>query len=54
MEGVARRAGVGKASLYLRWSTKEALLAGPAQPLSARTGLIQTVCRGWLEPWRAW
>ena len=27
MEAVARRAGVGKASLYLRWTTKEALLA---------------------------
>ena len=27
MEAVARRAGVGKASLYLRWNTKEALLA---------------------------
>ena len=26
MEAVARRAGVGKASLYLRWTTKEALL----------------------------
>jgi AcrR family transcriptional regulator len=26
MEAVARRAGVGKASVYLRWSTKEALL----------------------------
>ena len=26
METVARRAGVGKASLYLRWSNKEALL----------------------------
>ncbi|WP_433201759.1 TetR/AcrR family transcriptional regulator [Dactylosporangium sp. CS-047395] len=26
MEPVARRAGVGKASLYLRWSSKEALL----------------------------
>jgi AcrR family transcriptional regulator len=26
MEVVAKRAGVGKASLYLRWSTKEALL----------------------------
>ena len=24
METVARRAGVGKASLYLRWSSKEA------------------------------
>ena len=27
MEAVARRAGVGKASLYLRWTSKEALLA---------------------------
>jgi AcrR family transcriptional regulator len=27
MEAVARRAGVGKASLYLRWNSKEALLA---------------------------
>jgi AcrR family transcriptional regulator len=26
MEAVARRAGVGKASLYLRWTSKEALL----------------------------
>src|SRR5690348_5873402 len=26
MESVARRAGVGKASVYLRWSSKEALL----------------------------
>jgi AcrR family transcriptional regulator len=27
METVARRAGVGKASLYLRWTSKEALLS---------------------------
>ncbi|GGL15700.1 TetR/AcrR family transcriptional regulator [Nocardia jinanensis] len=26
MQGVARRAGVGKSALYLRWSTKEELL----------------------------
>lgn len=26
LEAVARRAGVGKASIYLRWSTKESLL----------------------------
>lgn len=26
MQGVARRAGVGKSALYLRWSTKEQLL----------------------------
>jgi AcrR family transcriptional regulator len=28
MEAVAKRAAVGKASLYLRWSSKEALLTG--------------------------
>ncbi|MET0414651.1 MAG: TetR/AcrR family transcriptional regulator [Actinoplanes sp.] len=28
MESVARRAGVGKASLYLRWNSKESLLTG--------------------------
>src|SRR5262249_5955370 len=27
LEAVARRAGVGKASIYLRWQTKERLLA---------------------------
>lgn len=27
LEAVARRAGVGKASIYLRWSTKESLLS---------------------------
>ncbi|MGI5241171.1 TetR/AcrR family transcriptional regulator [Dactylosporangium sp. CA-139066] len=36
METVARRAGVGKASLYLRWSTKEALLAD-----ALSTGLVR-------------
>src|SRR3954467_2921289 len=36
METVARRAGVGKASLYLRWSSKEALLAD-----ALTTGLLQ-------------
>ncbi|WP_238019067.1 TetR/AcrR family transcriptional regulator [Dactylosporangium sp. AC04546] len=36
METVARRAGVGKASLYLRWSTKEALLTD-----AVNTGLVR-------------
>jgi AcrR family transcriptional regulator len=36
METVARRAGVGKASLYLRWSGKEALLAD-----ALGTGLVR-------------
>lgn len=36
MEVVARRAGVGKASVYLRWSSKEALLTD-----ALTTGLVQ-------------
>ncbi|GIE01806.1 TetR/AcrR family transcriptional regulator [Paractinoplanes durhamensis] len=36
MEVVARRAGVGKASLYLRWSSKEALLTD-----ALTTGLVR-------------
>ncbi|MEV6348047.1 TetR/AcrR family transcriptional regulator [Actinoplanes sp. NPDC051851] len=36
MEVVARRAGVGKASLYLRWSSKEALLTD-----AVSTGLVR-------------
>jgi len=45
METVARRAGVGKASLYLRWSSKEALLtdaltAGLMQVSDVDTGTL--------------
>ncbi|GAA4250157.1 TetR/AcrR family transcriptional regulator [Dactylosporangium darangshiense] len=36
VESVARRAGVGKASVYLRWSGKEALLAD-----ALTTGLVR-------------
>ena len=36
METVARRAGVGKASLYLRWNSKEALLADAVTMRSRR------------------
>ncbi|HTJ36534.1 MAG TPA: TetR/AcrR family transcriptional regulator [Dactylosporangium sp.] len=36
VESVARRAGVGKASVYLRWSGKEALLAD-----ALSTGLVR-------------
>jgi AcrR family transcriptional regulator len=42
MEGVARRAGVGKASLYLRWSTKEALLADAVTWRLARVADVDT------------
>ncbi len=42
MEAVARRAGVGKASLYLRWSTKEALLADAVTWRLARVSDVDT------------
>jgi AcrR family transcriptional regulator len=46
MEPVARRAGVGKASLYLRWSTKEALLA---EALSVGLPRVSDVDTGTLD-----
>ncbi|MET3420906.1 AcrR family transcriptional regulator [Actinoplanes tereljensis] len=45
METVARRAGVGKASLYLRWSSKEAMLA---DALTLRIGRVADVDTGTL------
>lgn len=42
MEAVARRAGVGKASLYLRWSTKEALLTDAVTMRLARVADVDT------------
>ncbi len=42
MEAVARRAGVGKASLYLRWSTKEALLTDAVTWRLARVADVDT------------
>src|SRR5882757_3368574 len=42
MEAVARRAGVGKASLYLRWNTKEALLANAVTWRLARVADVDT------------
>ena len=46
MEAVARRAGVGKASLYLRWATKEALLA---DAVTWRLGRVADVDTGTLR-----
>jgi AcrR family transcriptional regulator len=43
VEAVARRAGVGKASIYLRWPTKEALLAAA---LGHRAGFVAEVDTG--------
>ncbi len=42
MEAVARRAGVGKASLYLRWSSKEALLTDAVTLRMARVADVDT------------
>src|SRR5580693_7891479 len=46
MEAVARRAGVGKASIYLRWQAKEDLLA---EALRRRIGMIADVDTGTLR-----
>jgi len=42
METVARRAGVGKASLYLRWSSKEALLTDAVTERMSRVTDVDT------------
>ena len=34
MDGVAKRAGVGKSTIYLRWSNKEELLAAAVQSMA--------------------
>jgi AcrR family transcriptional regulator len=46
VEAVAKRAGVGKASIYLRWPTKEALLV---EALRLRVGIIDEVDTGSLR-----
>jgi len=46
VEAVAKRAGVGKASIYLRWPTKEALLV---EALRLRVGSIDEVDTGSLR-----
>jgi len=42
VESVARRAGVGKASIYLRWPSKEALLAAALETRMANIEEIDT------------
>lgn len=42
MEAVARRAGVGKASVYLRWAGKEALLTDAVSMRLARVADVNT------------
>jgi AcrR family transcriptional regulator len=46
VEAVAKRASVGKASIYLRWQTKEALLV---EALRLRVGSIEEVDTGSLR-----
>jgi AcrR family transcriptional regulator len=46
MEATARRAGVGKASLYLRWSSKQAPLA---DALTMRLAWVTDVDTGTLH-----
>ncbi len=46
VEAVAKRASVGKASIYLRWPTKEALLV---EALRLRVGIIDEVDTGSLR-----
>jgi AcrR family transcriptional regulator len=42
MDGVARRAGVGKSTLYLRWPDKDSLLAAAVKDLGAASQPIDT------------
>lgn len=42
MESVARRAGVGKASVYLRWNSKEALLTDAVGARMVRVADVDT------------
>ncbi|CAA9367726.1 MAG: Transcriptional regulator, AcrR family [uncultured Nocardioidaceae bacterium] len=42
MDGVARRAGVGKSTLYLRWPDKDALLAAAVKDMGAASQAIDT------------
>ena len=46
MDGVARRAGVGKSTVYLRWPDKETLLV---ESVAARSGSIEDVDTGSLR-----
>ncbi|MCW2866691.1 MAG: transcriptional regulator, TetR family [Marmoricola sp.] len=63
LNGVARRAGVGKSSLYLRWPDKDALLADSVDTLTRDIEHVDTgslrgdlaalalnVTRTWLDP----
>jgi AcrR family transcriptional regulator len=42
MDGVARRAGVGKSTVYLRWQDKDALLTDAVSTASGDLGAVDT------------
>jgi AcrR family transcriptional regulator len=42
MDGVARRAGVGKSTVYLRWQDKESLLMAAVHSTSHALGMVDT------------
>ena len=42
MDGVAKRAGVGKSTIYLRWSNKEDLLAAAVQTMAQHMQPVDT------------
>jgi AcrR family transcriptional regulator len=42
MDGVARRAGVGKSTVYLRWQDRDSLLTDAVSGTSAPLGLVDT------------
>ncbi|WP_293768013.1 TetR/AcrR family transcriptional regulator [Sporichthya sp.] len=46
LDAVARRAGVGKGSLYLRWADKEELLLDALDALDARIGILTATDTG--------
>lgn len=50
MDGVARRAGVGKSTVYLRWQDKDSLLTAAVRSSSQELGMVDTgSLRGDLE-----
>ena len=50
MDGVARRAGVGKSTVYLRWQDKDSLLTAAVHSSSHALGMVDTgSLRGDLE-----
>lgn len=42
MDGVARRAGVGKSTVYLRWRDKDSLLTAAVRSSSQELGMVDT------------